>query len=258
MEKMKRDYTIKSVEKALGILDVFSRGRLDLSLSEITETLQMPKPTVFRILCTLEKCGLLRKDEKQGTYRLGLKLVYLGNLVTLDYDIVRMARPVMVRLRDETQETVDYTILDSNQVLYIELLESPRRIKAESSKVGRKLPLHCTACGKILAAFSPNGLDPNWPPKVLPAFTERTITNTKNLLKDLDQVREKGFAVDMGELDEGIYAVSAPILDTNGSALAALTIVAPMERLEQEPISELAAKVVSAAEEISHKINQNL
>jgi DNA-binding IclR family transcriptional regulator len=242
------------VEKALGILDVFSRGRLDLSLSEITDILKMPKATVFRILCTLEKCGFLRKDEKLGTYRLGLKLVYLGNLVTMDYDLVRIAHPIMVALRDETQETVDYTILDNNQVLYIELLESPRRIKAESSKVGRKLPLHCTACGKVLAAFSKEKLDANWPPNVLPAFTKRTITNPRRLMKVLDHVRETGYAVDLGELDEGIYAVSAPILDSTNHALAALTIVAPAERLNEVRILEVAEKVKNAANEVGSRV----
>lgn len=244
-------YSIKSIDKALSILEIFSPENPQWSLKRIQNTLQMPKATTFRILYTLEKRGLLRKDPRTRNYRLGLKLVYFANLIAKGHDLLSIARPTMIALRDETGETVDCTILDHNQVLYIELLESTHRIKASSSQVGRKLPLHCTACGKVLAAFSKDRLSNDWPPSNLTPYTRKTITDPAKLKTELEKVRKQGYAIDRGELDDGIYAVSAPLFDADSNAIAALTIVAPLSRLDRRTLSELKEKVVSSAQKIA-------
>ena len=109
--KDKHDYTLGTLEKAFNILDLFSYQRTELSLNEIKNILDMPKSTVFRLLYTMEKYGLIRKVVSSGNYRLGLKLLYLGNLVSKDYDIVGIARPFMRELWQELGETVDLTIV---------------------------------------------------------------------------------------------------------------------------------------------------
>ncbi len=251
LKRTKPDYTVKSIEKAVSILDVFSPERLNVSLNEIQEILGMPKATVFRIVYTLEKCGLLRRDNSSGTFCLGLKILYLGNLIAVKQDIVEIALPIMAPLRDETGETVDLTILDGNQILYIAKLDSNHRLKA-SSGIGKKLPLHCTASGKLLAAYT-NKI-PGWPPNTLTAYTSKTITDIDILQTELQTIRDKGYAVDMGELDEGIVAVSAPIWINKRNVAAALTIVAPESRVDNKTFAGFIAKVKKSAAEISAEL----
>ena len=144
-----------------------------------------------------------------------------------DYDIVGVARPFMRELWQELGETVDLTIVSNDQVLFIETFESTNHLKAEYSPVGKKLPLHCTASGKILAAYSPEKISSNWPSPILTAYTPNTITNPLELKKELENVREHGYAMDDGELDQNIKSYSAPIFDGNYAVPAALTVVIP-------------------------------
>ncbi len=249
----KPDYTVRSIEKAISLLDIFTPGNLQVSLNEIQKVSGMPKATVFRLVYTLEKCGFLRKDNSSGDYRLGFKLLHFGNLIAINQDIIKIALPEMEMLRDKTGETVDLTILDGNQVLYIAQLDSNQRLKAVNSGIGRKLPLHCTACGKVLAAFASNKIA-NWPPRTLTAFTSRTITDVEALWAELQTVKEKGYAVDLGELDEGIIAVSAPIRINKSNVAAALTIVAPESRVGNEIFANFITEIKKSAAEISTKL----
>ncbi|MEL7565842.1 MAG: IclR family transcriptional regulator [Dehalobacterium sp.] len=252
----KPNYTLGTLEKAFNILDLFSPQRPELSLQELKDILGVPKTTVFRLLFTMEKHGFVRRVGNSGSYRLGLKLLYLGNVVSKDYDIVRIASPFMKNLRDELGETVDLTIINNDQVLLIEEFESVYRLKAGYSQVGKKLPLHCTASGKILASYSWEKISSRWPPKILPAYTSKTITDPDVLKKELELVLERGYAMDDEELDVDIMSYSAPIFDRDSSVPAALTVVAPKSRLSSEKEETIIRKVCYYASIISNELSK--
>lgn len=253
--KDKSDYSLGTLEKAFSILDLFSYQNTELSLNEIKNKLNMPKATVFRLLFTMEKHGFVRRVNPSGKYRLGQKLLYLGDMVAKDYDIIRIARPFMRDLWKELGETVDLTVISNDQVLFIEAFESIYHLKAEYSPVGKKLPIHCTASGKILAAFAPQQLSAAWPPQVFEAYTPYTITDPAVLRQELAQVREKGYAMDEGELDENINSYSVPIF-CGPSVQAALTVVVPKSRLNQGLEAGILKGLSHSAGQISAALSQ--
>jgi DNA-binding IclR family transcriptional regulator len=252
----KPNYILGTLEKAFNILDLFTPKSPELSLNEIVEALSIPKTTAFRLLYTLESYGFIRRVSSTGRYRLGLKLIYLGNLASRDYDFVRIACHFMQELRDDVGETVDLTIISNDQVLLIEEIESVNRLRAGYSQIGKKLPLHCTASGKVLAAYAREKISPKWPPKNLPAYTENTITDHKTLEKELVSVLEKGYAIDDEEFDIDIKSYSAPIFDKNDCILAALTIVAPKSWISTEKEQLIIEKLCFYASQIRSELSK--
>lgn len=252
----KPNYTIKSVKKAIELLDLFNRNQPELSLKEISTLMNIPKPTAFRLTYTLEECSFLQRNHSNGRFQLGLRLLYFGNLVTYLRDIDRVARPFLYELRNETKETVDITVLDGDQVLYIDKIESNQPLKAADSEIGKKLPIHCTASGKVLAAFTTT-IIPNWPPEKLKSFTELTITDINDFMAELDTVRENGYAIDRGEINLEVKAIAAPIRNKEGTVIAALTVVAPANRIDDDNINYFIDKILETANKISMEFKYN-
>ncbi len=248
MTKQEKLYTVKTLEKAIDMLLLFNENQPELSLKDISRALQMPKATAFRLVYTLEKKGFLQKNYYNGTYQLGLRLFHLGSLVTTFQGIGKVARPYLYELSNETDETVELAVLDGNKIFIIDKIDSKQYLKA--SDAGKKLPLHCTASGKILTAYAIKKVL-NWPPKTLEAYTDATITDPTTLLEELEQVRKQGYALDKGELSVDVRAVSAPIRNNQGTVLAALTIVAPASRIKGGVLDYLIKRTMETADQIS-------
>ncbi len=251
-------YTLNTVENALRILGLFSPEKKQLTFAEIQQQLKLPRTTVFRLLYTLEINDYIRKIPSSGNYKLGLKVLYLGKTMFQDADILEISKPFMTELRDDLGETVDLTILDNNQALYIEQLDSVYHLKAEYSAKSRRLPLHCTACGKVLAAFNLERLSHKWPPRHLMAYTQNTVTEREVLLEQLAEVKRLGYAIERGELEDYVNAYSAPIFDGNNIAVAALTIVIPQSRLTPETEEKIIDQVKHYASKISDGLKEYL
>lgn len=246
-----RRYTVDAAAKALELLSTFSFREPRLSLAELAQRTGIPRATAFRLLSTLEESGFLQKVH--GAYQLGIKCFVLGNIVAGGLDLRETARPHLVALRDATGETVQIAILDHWQVVYLERMLSPQPVGFMRSRAGAILPAYCTGLGKTLLAHRPEAEVQAWAARQkFPALTPATITSAKRLMKELSEIRERGYGLDLEEREKGVCCVAAPVYNHTGEVVAAISAAAPRPRMPRELVgSEVAAAVVSAARAIS-------
>ncbi len=213
----------------------------------------MHKSTVHRVLATLENARFLEHDSATGNYRLGLRLLELASLVLEHVDLRRQAWPYLSRLAHESRETVDLGILDGTDVVYLEVIDSPQRVKLAVAP-GQRLPACCTASGKAMLAFLPEQQVEQMLAQGLPRFTNHTIISPGDFLADLRATRERGFAMSREEYEEDIHAVAAPILSIRQEPLAVVALAGPAFRLSPERMLELGPHVRQCANEIAQAV----
>src|SRR5690625_4926596 len=215
----------QSVLKALSILELFTEEK-ELSLQEITDKAEIPKPTAYRLLSTLVSCGMLYKQKTSthdSRYGLGLKLLEYGTLVSERLELREIALPFMERLAEEVNEVVHLVISDQLEATYIEKVNSKRALSLHT-KVGRSTPLYVGSGPKLLLAF----LSKDEQEKVLLEQNLVTLMNEpidiEELLEELSQIRIDKFAVSVGEQDADTTGVSFPIFNYDGKVVAALAV----------------------------------
>lgn len=239
--------------KALDVLLCFSHSEPELSLTELSARLGIHKSTMHRLLGTLESKGFVQRDRETGRYRLGTRILELAFLVVEHNDLQQRARPHLYRLVEQCQETVDLSVLDGTHVVYLEVAESPHRVKL-AARPGQRLPVHSTASGKALLAFLPHQDLERLLSGELARYTDSTLTTREALLKDLEATRQRGYAVSFQEHEAGINAVAAPVLDMRGHPIAAVAVAGPAFRLTPERILEIAPAVRATADAIARDV----
>jgi DNA-binding IclR family transcriptional regulator len=244
---------IQSVQRATRLLKAFDSGPAELGVSELSRRVELHKSTVSRLLATLESEGLLERVPATEKYRLGFMLVRLAGQVTHFGDVREAARPILVELTDRSRETVHLAVLDGGEVVNVEQIAGPHIVR-EANWVGRRTPLNCVANGKALLAFLPPEQIERILAGPLPRFTERTITDPRRLRKELAAVRERGYAQALGEIEEGLNTVAAPIRDAAGAVIASVSVSGPAYRVTADRIPALGALVVEAAARISARL----
>jgi len=248
---------VNTVAKSIRILELLSQGNY-LGVTEIGRELEIPKSSAHSILETLLHFGMVEKNTESGKFQLGMKLIELGNRAQIDLDICRIARPYMNGINMKTDETVYLTILQHDEALYVDCVESKKRLRSYSG-IGITAPLYCTGVGKAILAFQdPEYIDSVIKEKGLPKFTEHTITDEDRLLDELSKIREQGYAVDNMEHEEELRCVGAPIYNSRGEVFAAISIAGPIQRNTIEKIPELAELVKNSTKDISRKIGYRL
>jgi DNA-binding IclR family transcriptional regulator len=242
--EMRNNVGVQTVDRALQLLLAFDAEADELGVTELAVRLSVHKSTASRLAATLEARGFLERSERD-TFRLGPALARLGLLAGGDRDLVPLSRGAMERLAEATGETVNLAVLDGDEAVNIAQVEGPH-IVGVGSWTGRRTPLHCTANGKALLAFSDGAV-----PDRLESFTKGTITSREVLLAELEGVREDGYALAVGELELGLHAVAAPVLDADGCCVAALSVSGPSYRVPERRLRALADSCRTAADEIA-------
>lgn len=246
-------YRIQAIERAVAILNAFSADEPELRVSELADRLGLHKSTVHRFLVNLENAGLVERTPRTG-YRLGLHLFELGNLVLRRMDLWDEALPFLETLVTDTGETGHLAVLDGGEAIYVERVEARRALRVPSA-VGRGYPAHATNLGKVLLAhIDPAEVDALIEERGLPAFTSNTITDASQLRAELAAIRDRGYAVDNEEYDEGLRCIGAPVWDHNGRVVAAVGIGGPVTRITPVRIEELAEMVIAAARGLSRRL----
>ncbi len=249
---------VRSVAKALMILDMLALAHREMSLGEIAKKLEAPKSTVHGLLSTLCECGYVEQSPLDGCYRLGVHLFELGMAVADNWDVRKIAAPYIERLLSEMQETVHLVVLDNGEVLYIDKRESNQSLRIVS-KVGARLPAHCTGVGKVLLAYLPPAeVKKIIETKGLCKYTRNTITDPNLLEKELQKVRRQGYAIDNEEIMDGLRCVAAPIRDHKGDVCAAISISGPAVRLDEDRLPIAIDRVTKTADEISAALGNGL
>ncbi|MCX5803734.1 MAG: IclR family transcriptional regulator [Proteobacteria bacterium] len=232
--KNSRTYQIKVLDKVLQILGLFDEKGKELKASELHEKLGLNKSTTFRILNTLAEADYLERDPRSRKYRLGFKLYFLGSLIEGPNEIRKIARPFLEDLLHKCEETVHLTVLHHGEALYLDKIDGKRSVRVVS-RVGMRLPAHCSGVGKVLLAALPiESLDRIIKEKGLSRLTDNTITNEKSLKAQLARVRKQGYAIDNEEIEIGLKCIAAPITDSKGNIIAAISVAGPKDRLKEE------------------------
>ena len=247
---------VKSVFRSIKILELLG-DKKGLTVTDISKGLHFPKSSTHEILSTLEQENLVTKDQ-YNRYHLGLKLFELGSMAQYDLEIRRIAGPYVKRLNAELDETVHLTVLEGHEVLYIECLESTKRLRTYSV-IGVRAPLYCTAVGKAILAFlADEEIERLLQSQTFARFTEHTITETGMLRSELQQIAQRGYAVDNMEHEEGLRCVGAPIRNHAGTVFAAISVSGPSQRITLENVPAIGKVVMSVAEKISEQLGYRM
>jgi sugar lactone lactonase YvrE/DNA-binding IclR family transcriptional regulator len=236
--------------KAISLLTLIADARQPLRFADLLETADLPKATLHRLVSALIDHGLLRVDERDRTYRLGLRLLEFAHKAWSEFDLRGAAEPEMLRLREVTGETVQLAILDAANAVIIDQVESSQAVKLVTS-IGRRLPLATTALGKAILAF----LHPAEQRDIVAAITgdptcpELLRLDLSNRLK---LTRAAGYAVEFEDFNEGVSGVASPILDPRGRAIAAIGLSGPSFRLDRRRLHELGPQVIESARRTTH------
>ncbi len=245
--------SVRAVDRALDILQCFSQERPMLSLTQLAEQMGLSKSTVHRLLTTLEARRFVSRNRTTGTYHLGYRLMEMASLVLRDADRQQWVTPYLQRLADECGETIDLAVLDGPHVVYLQVVESPQRVKIAAA-VGQRLPAHCTASGKAFMAFLPDDQVAAILNAGLTSYTSHTLVSLPDLYQELRATRERGFAISVEEYENDIHAVAAPILDAGGYPLAVIAIVGPSYRLSHERMLALGQAALLITNAIRREI----
>ena len=226
-------------------------------MTEISEKLGLYPSTTHRILDTLKHWGYVEQDFHTQKYQLGLKALELGMAKLHKMDLVREATPYLKELVKQCNETVHLGVLEEGEVLYLAKKESSQTIRM-ISYVGKRAPLHCTALGKVLLTYlSTEERKKILGEKVLPRLTEKTITDKKELEKELGKVKKQGFALDREENEKDVCCIAAPIRNYQGEVIAALSISSPVFRIERNAQNNLKDALLKTSEKISQRLGYN-
>jgi len=240
---------VSAAVRVLSVLERMSRQR-SIGLEELAREIGLAKPTVYRFLQTLQELGYARRDERER-WAMTLKLFNVGSRVLDHLDLLAVARPVAEELSLDLGETVHMGVMEGDSAVYVLKIESKYTIRM-FSRVGRRVPLYCSALGKVLLAFAAKedraaALEGGR----LVAFTPKTISTREALDAELARIRRDGFARDDEEHEEGIHCIGAPVFDHSGSIVAALSVSWPGFRYEKGDESVRIEKVRAAAARIS-------
>jgi IclR family acetate operon transcriptional repressor len=238
------------ISKVLLILEALQGSSAGLGLKAICDLTGIHKSTAHRFLKHLGRERYLIRTEA-GAYLIGPRLSQMSARGNQGATLQAVARPILWELWKSTQETVNLAVLDQGTVLYVEVIESPHEFRL-SSRVGTRRSLHVTALGKALAAFLPAEARENILSTITfqPA-TPRTILNLVQFRQELEKIRRQGHAVDDEEAVQGARCVSAPILNSDREAIAAVSVSGPVTRFSPNQVAGLAGAVTSAARAIS-------
>ena len=237
------------------ILNCFSQRETEKSLNDLSMKTGLHKSTVFRVMETLEKIKWVRKDPKTGTFHLGLAIFELGTRAIYGLDFYKASLIHLERLVKVIGQSAHLVIHDQGEVLYLNKVESPGIFITQPSQIGLRLPMHCTAVGKVLLSYMEEKAVENIVvSKGLRRFTDNTITSNSDLYKALSKTREEGYAIDNEEVQLGLRCVAAPIQDYTGKVVAAVSISGLVSRLSDDKIPYLVNVVKETGEKISRDL----
>jgi DNA-binding IclR family transcriptional regulator len=242
---------VQSVERALNILEILARVG-EFGVTEIAAELDVHKSTAFRLMSTLESHDLVEQTGDRGKYRLGVGMLRLAGATTARLDLVQEARPICRKLAADTGETVNLAVLSENSALYIDQVAGTSALQSHNW-VGQHIPLHATSNGKVLLSE----LEKAYLDAVLgtlPAYTEATVTTKARLRAELAEVRERGYAEAVDELEVGLTAVAAPIRNAHGDIIASMSVSGSTFRLTEDRVPAAIEQVTAAAREVSFRL----
>src|ERR1700733_4889682 len=243
-------YQLHSLDRAVSVLEMLGESETALSLAEVCQRLHLHKSTAHRSLMVLERSALIERTP-ENRYRLGMKLYELGNRAVEQVDLRTRVHPYFRRLAAQVGETVHLSVLQKTSIVYLDKVEPNRRV-CVSSKTGTSNPVYCTSMGKAMLAFQPPEVIEQIVSKIrFVRYTHKTLTSKEALMKALERVRRRGYAIDDQEIEMGVRCVGAPIFDENRQAIAAVSVSGPTSRITAPNMPEIAEHLLLCCRDIS-------
>ena len=251
-------YHIPNLKRALDVFELLARNNKGLTLSEISAATKYSKNSIFRIICTLQDCGYVIKDKDGRKIVMSRKLAALGYAGFGESNIVEKSMDIIRAMRDELGETAMLGTLLQNECVMIE--QAPGRFSFKFlGEIGMRISLQVSAPGKaIMAYLSKDEIEQRVSKMKFAKYTETTITNKRDYLKELEKVREQGYACDFGEEIAGVHCLGAPVFNAHAYPVASIWITGPAARLPKEKFDEVGKIVRSYADRISERLGYNL
>lgn len=250
----KPDYAPRLVERALRTLELFAEHEGPLGITDLSRMLGLNKSTVHRILQVLVKRGYVTKDPQTRKYSLGYKILEISGALLNRIQLRNVAGAQMVKLANDTMQTVRLGILDQGEILYVDHAEGKDPIRLHI-QVGSRGPVHCTAAGKAMLAFmDKEDVDLILAQHPLRAFTPNTITDPTDFKAELERTKKRGYAFSNEEFSPDVRAIAAPIFDFRGKVVGAVSLIAVSLRMQQKKSTGFARRVKEAAYDISKKM----
>ena len=245
---------VPAVDRAVELLDVLAEAKQALLLSELTERTAMSSSTAYNTLATLQTHGLVQKDERYKTYRLGIKLFELGRAYIEQVSLIPAFNEIAHELVEKCSETVKLVVRDGRDVIYLARVEGEHSLRLVA-RVGTRMPAHATAVGKVLLAqLDDSELQTLYSGYDFPKRTTHTIGSFDELMEQVASVRTQGFAYDNEESSIGVYCVAAPIRDQSSEVIAAMSIGVPDNRLAPGRMEELRSLILQYASRLSRML----
>lgn len=249
---------VKSVERAMQILNCFSIESPELGITELSKKFKVSKSTIHRLVTSMQKHGFLEQDPVSQKYRLGYNILRLSEIILGNINIRNLALPSMQKLREQTKETVGLNIISYKSRVCIEKAESFQDLR-RFLVIGRPLPLYAGAAGKILLAYQ----DEKFIQKVLQEaelkpFTENTVTDPQQIMEELASIKEKGYCITSGERVIGVISIAAPIWNYNNKVVASLTISGPDFRFTPEKNDHFLKLLLEETNNLSRQMGHSV
>ncbi len=230
---------IKSVAKALRLLEILSEAEGAMRLRDVAATAGITRSNAFGMLQALRELGYVRQTEDGSQYELTLKVFEIGARKVASNSLIAAAHPILKRLSEQVDENVMISIREGLTSLVVDRIES-RAFVRTFAYLGARAPLHAVSGGKVLLAFAPQEVIDEVSRNLTP-FTENTITDPARLAEEIATIRARGYATAIHEVNEAARGVAAPIQSRHGEVSAAISISGPMEELSPELIERYAA-----------------
>ncbi|RPJ41182.1 MAG: IclR family transcriptional regulator [Chloroflexi bacterium] len=245
---------LQTLNRAISILDCFTQENTELGVREIARMVELSSSATGRLLAAMKDLGILSQNPDTRAYSMGARVLTWAGVYNAELDVRNRTLPAIQELHDSTRESISLYILDGNERLCIERLESPQTVRI-ITRVGRRLPLYAGSAGKVMLAFlSPRQQEDYFKSTALVPLTPKTIIDPLILREELAKIRVEGCAVSHGEWIEDAAGVAAPILDQNGDVVAALSISGPIGRFNNENVPRYCSEVKRVAAEISESL----
>ncbi|MBF8982546.1 IclR family transcriptional regulator [Lutibacter sp. B2] len=255
---MEQDNSInQSLDKALSLLKYFTVQDSIRGLSEVARVSSIPKATVYRLFNTFEKNGYLTKVDvqgKQNQYKLGMKFLELGTIVSECIEIKEIALPFIKWLRDELNEDVQLVMKEKNHAIYVEKLICTHPVRL-FTKIGRTASFNAGACQRALLSFlEDDEIEEILDHEKLIKYTENTVVDKEKLWDMIKESRKTGYTLSLGEMEPQTRAVGAPIFDYTGKVVASISTAGPEQRFVKERFDVIIEKTKKAASDISKEL----
>jgi IclR family acetate operon transcriptional repressor len=252
----RRRPVVQSVARTLALIEAVA-AEDELGLVELADRTGLQPSTAHRLLSTLIECGYVVQSARTSRYRLSYKVIRLSGSAEQRIERLRgVVRPHLTAIRDSSDETANLVVLDRFTTVYVDQVASPRSVRMHT-EIGTSVAAHATAGGKAMLAFLPDSAVEDLTARPLEALTPRTVTTPDAFRAELERARERGYAVDDEESEEGVVSIAAPVFGHDGIVHAAGALAGPAGRMHGRDVDELgklvAARMLEASAELGYE-----